>query len=322
MGKSSRISVGIDLGGTKMYAVVLDQDSEVIGTARRPTNGHEGPDTGVENLLKTAQEAIESADCKDAKIEALGIGCPGVVDLNKGVLKVAPNLGWEDVPIGKALSKAFDCPVTVLNDVDAGTYGEYRFGAGKKAMSLLGVFPGTGLGGGFIYDGAILHGKRYSCMEISDLRVGGASLLRHDGEWATLEDLTSRLAISSAITIEAYRGHAPSLVGTPIGGIKSKMIANAIENGEKAVEEILEEAIRVLGIGLSGLIATLAPEVLVLGGGLVEKFPDRYVKGLGKEFKKTVPPMLLDDLKIVPAELGDDAGAKGAAAYAVKQANQ
>ncbi|MGY8688555.1 MAG: ROK family protein, partial [Verrucomicrobiales bacterium] len=233
-----------------------------------------------------------------------------------GVLKVAPNLGWRDVPVRKVLSKAFDCPVAVLNDVDAGTYGEYKFGAGKGSTSLLGVFPGTGLGGGFIYRGQILHGKRYSCMELGDLRIGGSSLLRAGEEWPTLEDLTSRLAISSAITVEAYRGKVPSMVDLPISMIKSKMIAKSIETGEQAVTDILDKAIYLLGTGLAGVVSLLGPDVIVLGGGLVEKFPDRYVDGLQARLKELVTPDVLADLKICPAKLGDDAGAKGAAAYA------
>ena len=145
-----------------MYAVVLDEKGEVLGSARNPSLGHEGSRKGMERLVTTAQEALASAKAEDSKLAGVGIGCPGVVDLDKGVLKTAPNLGWSDVPVRKVLSKALDCPVTVLNDVDAGTYGEFRFGAGEGTSSLLGVFPGTGLGGGFVYRGQILHGRRYS----------------------------------------------------------------------------------------------------------------------------------------------------------------
>lgn len=315
MGKSSKVSIGIDLGGTKMYAVVLDEDGKVIGSARNPSLGHEGSKKGLERLVATAREALADADSEKAKITGVGIGCPGVVDLQKGVLKTAPNLGWSDVPVRKVLSKELDCSVSVMNDVDAGTFGEYKFGAGEGTGSLLGVFPGTGLGGGFIYRGQILHGTRYSCMELGDLRVGGSTLLRSGDEWPTLEDLTSRLAISSAITVEAYRGKAPSLVGIPIDMIKSKMILNAVETKEEAVTDILDQAIHLLGTGLAGAVSLLGPDMIVLGGGLVEKFPDRYVDGLKKRLKQLVVPELMEGLKIRPAKLGDDAGALGAAAY-------
>lgn len=300
-----------------MYAIVLNEKDEVIGSARNPSNGHAGAEKGLDKLVATAGEALASAGAKKEAVTAVGIGCPGVVDLEKGVLMIAPNLGWEKVPVRKVLSKAFECPVTVLNDVDAGAYGEFRFGAGKGSTSLLGVFPGTGLGGGFVYRGQILHGRRYSCMELGDLRIGGTTLLREGDEWPTLEDLTSRLAISSAITVEAYRGKVPSMRGLPIAKIKSKMIARSIETGEEAVIAILDNAIALLGKGLAGVVSLLGPDVIVLGGGLVEKFPDRYVDGLKAQLKDWVTPGLLEDLKIRPAELGDDAVAKGAAAYTV-----
>ena len=315
MAKSSKVSVGIDLGGTKMYAVVLDEKGKVIGSARNPSLGHEGSRKGLQRLIATAQEALADAKAEDKKLRGVGVGCPGVVDLDKGILKTAPNLGWSDVPVRKVLGKALDCPVTVLNDVDAGTYGEYRFGAGEGTSSLLGVFPGTGLGGGFVYRGQILHGKRYSCMELGDIRVGGSSLLRGGDEWPTLEDVTSRLAISSAITVEAYRGKAPSMVGLPINMIKSKMILNSVATDEDAVTQILDQSIHILGTGLAGVVSLLGPEMIVLGGGLVEKFPARYTSALKKRLKQLVTPELIEDLKICPAKLGDDAGALGAAAY-------
>ena len=316
MGKSSAVRIGIDLGGTKIYSVVLDENEKILGSARNPTQGHEGSRKGLERIVATAQEALADAKKEGVTPSAVGIGCPGVVDLDKGVLKIGPNLGWHDVPVRKVLSKAFDCQVTVLNDVDAGTYGEYRFGAGKGAKSLLGAFPGTGLGGGFIYRGQILEGKRYTCMELGDLRIGGATLLRPNEEWPTLEDLTSRLAISSALAVEAYRGKAPSLVGLPLNMIKSKTISKAIDSGDDAVERVLDKSIDLLGIGLAGAVSLLGPDRIVLGGGLVERFSKRYITGLEKRLKELVTPELVEDLEIVEAKLGDDAGALGAAAYA------
>ena len=312
-----RIRIGVDLGGTKIYAVIFDEDlGDVIGTARNPSNGHEGADKGLATIKKTVLTAMDDAGCQGTKVLSLGIGVPGVVDRKKGILKIAPNLGWHDVPVRKYLENAFGCPVIVLNDVDAGTYGEYKFGAGKKADSLLGIFPGTGLGGGFVVDGTILQGARYSCMEISDLRMGGGSLTRPGDEWPTLEDLTSRLAITSALAVEAYRGKAPSLVGLPISEIKSKAIEKAIDAKEQAVVEVLDKSIHLLGIGIAGAVSLLGPDVVVLGGGLVDRFSDRYVKALQKGLEKWVTPTLMTDLKVVAAALGDDATAKGAAAYA------
>ena len=152
-------------------------------------------------------------------------------------------------------------------------------------------------------------------MELGDLRVGGSTLLRGGDEWPTLEDLTSRLAISSAITVEAYRGKAASMVGLPINMIKSKMILNSVATDEEAVTQILDQAIHVLGSGLAGVVSLLGPDMIVLGEGLVEKFPERYTSALKKRLKQLVTPELTEDLRIRPAKLGDDAGALGAAAY-------
>jgi len=312
-------SIGFDLGGTKMFAVVYDREFRVLGSSREATNGYEGPKAGIARILEVIALALEDAGVEPAAIGSLGIGCPGVVDFESGVLRHAPNLGWRDVAIGDAIAGKFGWPVAVLNDVDAGTFGEYRHGAGRGARSLLGVFPGTGVGGGFVYDGKILRGKRASCMEIGNIRLLGSTLEGAVGEPVRLESLASRLNMAGACAIEAFRGRAPYILekaGTDIKLIKSGTMRRAIENGDEAVESILRRSIEYLGIGIATAVDLLGPDAVVVGGGLAEKMPDYYKKHLRKTIELNASAALVEDLQIEIAELGDHAVAIGAAACA------
>ncbi|MGK0188161.1 MAG: glucokinase [Verrucomicrobiales bacterium] len=315
-------TLGIDLGGTKMFIVVFDGSNKEVGAARVPTLGYEGAEAGLEKIADAIDEALDDAKIKKSELAAVGIGCPGVVDFETGMLRHAPNLGWKEVPVGKFLNDKFNCAVAVLNDVDAGTFGEYREGAGKGARSLLGVFPGTGVGGGFVYEGKILRGRRASCMEIGNIRLLGSTLEGSMGEPVSLESLSSRLSIASTCTVEAYRGNAPYILeksGTDIQKIKSGVVKKAIENGDKAVENILKRSIEYLGVGVAAAVDLLGPDHIVIGGGLAEKMPDAYSKGVRKVIENLASPALVEDIKISIATLGDHAVALGAAIYAIEQ---
>lgn len=317
------LTIGFDLGGTKMYAVVFDAAFKPVGSARVPTDGHKGEKDGLRRIVATARDAMGGAGAKAKHVKAFGIGCPGVVDFEAGVLRGATNLGWGDTEVGRAIREQLGFEnVTVLNDVDAGTYAEYARGAGRKARSLLGIFPGTGVGGGFVYDGKILRGKSASCMEIGNLRLVGTTLEGAVDEPVRLETLAGRLGVAAACATEAARGGAPTvmeLAGTDIKAIKSGTIRKAIEGGEDAVKAILERSISYLGLGAAAVVDLLAPDTIVLGGGLVEKMPELYVKGIEKSIASNASKALAQGVKVKVAELGDDAVALGAAAYALEQ---
>ena len=163
--------IGFDLGGTKMLAVVYDDDFKPLGKSRKKTKGHEGKEAGLKRINAVIKEALEDANVTTAQIKGLGIGCPGPLDIEKKTIRIAPNLGWEDAAVGKSIEDEFGFPVTVANDVDAGVFGEYKFGAGQDRRCVVGIFPGTGIGGGCVYRRQAhsrcqrdLHGDRpHSC---------------------------------------------------------------------------------------------------------------------------------------------------------------
>jgi glucokinase len=311
--------IGYDLGGTKMLCSVYDDEFKVIHQKRRKTKGQDGVASGMDRIVETIKETIDKAALKPEQISGLGIGCPGPLDLEKGVMLEAPNLGWKNAKVREVLEKEFPFPAVVLNDVDAGVYGEYRFGAGKSAHCLFGMFPGTGIGGGCVYEGRILRGRRLSCMEVGHIEVMPGGPLSGGGHRGSLEAVGSRLAIAAASAQAALRGQAPFLmkeVGANLAEIRSGTLAAAVKAGDKVVEDIIRNAAGHIGTAIGGFVHLLAPDIIVLGGGLVEAMPKLFQESVEKAARDFVLPCYRDSFKIVTAELGDDAGVLGCAAWA------
>ncbi len=311
--------IGFDLGGTKMMASVLSDNLEILASARKSTKGHEGSEKGLKRIVELIQNVLEDEKLKTKDIAGIGMACPGVVNMKTGVLRHAPNLGWEEVPIGDELSKKFGVPVQVLNDVDAGAYGEFAHGAGKGAHTMVAVFPGTGIGAGCIIEGNLLTGKKATCMEIGNTRLPSVGLIGELGEPPRLEAICGRLGIASAAAVEAYRGNAPtlmSLAGTDLHQIKSGSLAKAIDGGDTAIEGIVRNAAHYLGMSIAGVVDLLGPDIIVLGGGLVEKLPDLFLGGVRNAIQLYASPALAKEVEVKIAKLGDGAVAVGSAAYA------
>jgi glucokinase len=317
--------IGFDLGGTKMLAIVFDSALNPVVRKRRKTKGHEGVQNGIARIIETISEALAEAGLERSALRGIGLGSAGPLDLDEGVILDAPNLGWKDVKIRAILEKEFGCPAVILNDVDAGVYGEYRFGAARSTRCAIGVFPGTGIGGGCVYEGKIIRGKTNSCMEIGHIQVVPDGPLCGCGLQGCLEAVASRLAISAAAAQAAYRGHAPHLLeiaGTSLDDIRSGALADAISAGDTVVESIVRLAARHIGTAVAGVVHLLSPDCVILGGGLVEAMPRLFVSEVKSAAKKKLLPSFADTFTVVPAELGDDSTAMGAAAWIREMASE
>lgn len=314
--------VGFDLGGTKMLACVLDADYNVLGTARKSTNGSDGQIKGRKKIVTAIQEAIAAAGVDPKGLQGIGIGCPGLVNPEKGILINAPNLGWKNMGLTGILKTAFKKPVAVLNDVDAGTFGEYKLGAGKGARSLLGIFPGTGVGSGFVYDGKLIMGRNVSAMELGMIYVPGTHLGSALPGAVMIEDLTSRLAVASQAGVACYRGQLPELDKKTRGNlrdIRSKALSAAYNSGEPAAVAMIRSSVAYLGMGIAAVVNLLAPDHITLGGGLVEEIPQVYLTLLKEEVNRYALPGLSRGIRYSLAKLGGNAVAIGSVAWLREQ---
>ncbi len=319
MKNEKKYVVGFDLGGTKMLAVVFNDKWKVVGRKRRKTKAFLGLKTGLERIRETISDALTNAGIEADQLAGIGMGIPGPLNPERGVLLDLPNMGWQNVPMKKELEKSFSCPATMINDVDAGTYAEYRFGAGKKKRCVLGVFPGTGIGGGCVYDGNIIRGSSISAMEIGHLCVQPDGPLCGCGRRGCLEAVASRLAIAQAAAAAAYRGEAPYLqkkIGMDLSKVRSGALAESIENGDSVIEDIVRNAAGWLGRGIASTVNLLAPDVVVLGGGLVEAMPKLFLEAVENSARKHAMPSFSDMFEVAVAKLGDDSTVRGAAAWA------
>jgi glucokinase len=276
-------------------------------------------EAGLNRINTIIKESIEDANISRKRVRALGIGCPGPLDFKKGVIMEAPNLGWKNVPIKESIEREFGFHAEIANDVDAGVFGEYSFGAGRGARCVFGIFPGTGIGGGCVYEGHLFRGSNTSCTEIGHIPVLPGGPQDGAGNPGSLESVASRLSIASLAAQAAYRGAAPNLMknaGTDIASIRSGALSEAIRDGDKVVKEIVEDACYYLAMGVVTIVHLMAPDIIVFGGGLVEAMPDFVLKKIDKTARPRILASLRDDFKIVEAELGDDATVMGAAALA------
>lgn len=305
--------VGLDIGGTKMMACVLDHKFKIVGRCRKKSKSskQEDPEDRIERIVR---EAI--ADSGGKTIRGIGVGSPGPLDPKTGVIIDTPNLGWKKFPLGEKLAKAFGVPVAVDNDVNLGTYGEWVFGKVKDCEDVVGLFPGTGIGGGIIINRKLLHGASGSAGEVGHMTLEIDGPYCGCGKRGCFEALASRVAISAQIAALAARGDAPYILencGTDVSKIRSGVIAKAIDAGEKMVEGVVRKAAYYTGVAAANLVNVLSPEALVLGGGLVEAMESLYMEEVTNAMKQHTMPYLLKFVKVVPAKLGDDAVAMGAA---------
>jgi len=318
---------GFDLGGTKMRVAIYNDEFRAVASAEGKTKGFKGVRDGVRRMSDLLDEAWASARSRTprARLAGVGLACPGPVNVVTGVVREMNNVGWHNVHLGEMLGRQCHAPVVVLNDVDAGTYGEYRFGAGRNSRCLVGVFPGTGVGGGCVRHGELLTGAEWSALEIGHLPVMPRGPLCGCGQRGCLEAVASRLAIAQAAAAAACRGEAPYLLaeaGTDLQNIRSKVLAKSIAAGDVAVERIVRNAAIWIGVGVGAVVNLLAPDRIVLGGGLVDAMPVLYREAVTIGARKRAMRTYQSTFKIVVAKLGDDAALIGAAAWAEQMAMQ
>ena len=312
--------VGVDMGGTKILAAVIDAKGEIVQQAKRATKPKKGPEEVIERITRCIREAIDSAELNPSQIRAIGIGSPGPLDPETGVIIFAPNLGWSNVPLKAKLEANLSIPTFVDNDVNVGTLGEYAFGAGQGVKNLVGIFVGTGIGGGIILDGKLFHGVNKTAGEVGHMIVEAKGPRCGCGNFGCLEAVASRTAITrdlqKAILKKGKKSKLTELNGGNLDLIRSKAIARAVKHGDKPTIKVVQRAAKYLGISVASIVHFLNPEMVVLGGGVVEAMGDSLLDPIRHAAAEYALPTTMDGVQIVAATLGDNAGVIGASVLA------
>ena len=322
---SNKPVIGIDLGATKILAGVVTAEGKILGTAKRPTKATVGPEAVVERIVKTARDALKAAEVEAADLAAIGIGAPGPLDPDRGVVLRTPNMpGWDDIPLAKLLSDQLGVPAFLGNDVDMGTLGEFALGAGRGSQHVVGIFVGTGIGGGLVINGELWQGWRRAAAEIGHMIVLADGPYCGCGNRGCLEAVASRTAIERDILagVKAGRESAiPELMKLDEKGrLTSGALLEAMNKGDTLVAEVLSRVQYYLGLAVATVVNFLDPELVILGGGVVEAFGEPFLEPIRRTaYQHFINKRGAHDVKIVPAELGDYAALLGAAVYPRKR---
>lgn len=318
---TKKYMIGLDIGGTKILAGLIRPDFSVVATEKIKVEPHRGLSVFMKMIHSAIQELLVENDLTLKNIIALGAGCPGIIDPETGIVQVSPNLTFlRKCPLKTLLRQSLRIPVAVENDVNAGLYGEQQFGAAKNAKHVLGVFLGTGVGGALIFDGKLYRGLTLAAGEIGHTFMNlpfGAGTIR-----PTLENMTGRLAIASEAGLLLLKQKSPHLfkdTGTDLKNLKSGALARAIRAGDVELKNLILSKARVLGISMANAVNLLSPELIVLGGGLVEALGSLIIPEADRTMRQYAMPDLVRPVKVRTAALGDYAVMMGAAKLALDQ---
>jgi len=315
--------VGVDLGGTKILSGLFDNSLECIGTAKLSTKAQRGVESVIERIDRCVRDAVDEADLSMKQVAGLGIGAPGAVDFKSGTVIFAPNMeGWKDVPLKKELEKHLGVPVFVENDANIAVLGVQVAELKSKPQDVVGIFVGTGIGGGLIVHGELYSGFNHTAGEIGHMVVDVNGPKCGCGNKGCFEAVASRTAIFQRIKAGIKDGEKTLLtemLGDGLEDLRSGDLRKAIRRGDKFVSKVVEQAAEYIGIGVANLVNVLGPEVVVLGGGVIEALSDEMMSVITKTAKEHAMPGTIKGVEIVASKLGDSAGITGAAVLARKE---
>jgi glucokinase len=304
-------TIGVDLGGTKILAVRVDDDGNAGEIVKRSTPLDRGADGVIDAIVEVIDEVGRDG------VAAVGIGSPGIVVPGLGVVGHAPNLpGWtENVPLGARLGDALQVPVIIENDVNAAVLGERAAGAGRGQDDVLGLWLGTGVGGGLILDGRLRRGPRGAAGEI------GHTIVQHGGRRCAcggkghLEAYAGRAAMEAEARRRHAAGEATLLVDLAGDGrMKSGVFAKALAKGDRMAADLIDGAVTAIGVSLATVVMLVDISFVVVGGGLAEKLGNDLVSRVAASTVGLLPAGLQPGFAL--ASLGDESGALGAAELA------
>ncbi len=311
-----RLSLAIDLGGTKVAAAVVREDGTIISHSTRPTEASRGGDWVLNRIKEAAVEALENGKVHPSSLIGVGLGTPGVVDSERGImLSEAVNIpDWKGRNLKAELEQILGIPAFIENDANAAGLGEFVFGAGKGAKSLVFVALGTGIGGAVILNGEIVHGTSFAAGELGHISIDPNGLKCGCGNYGCIELYASGPAIAQRAREYVLRGVDTKLstMASP-EELTAEHVALAAKEGDLLAQSILAEAGRLLGVVLAGIVNLLSPDRIIIGGGVAQA-GDLLLEPVRWEVKRRALPDATRVLQIVPAALGTKAGILGAAA--------
>lgn len=303
-----RAALAVDLGGTELRVALVGADGAFLARDAQPTLARSGPDAVIGQIVRLLHQMEMRAE--GCTILGVGVGAPGPLDPERGVVLDAPTLdGWTNVPLVALLGARLGREVRLENDANAAALGEWMFGAGRGTRHMVFVTVSTGIGGGVIVDGRLLHGRHGMAAEIGHMAVSERDIPCPCGSTGCWEALASGTALARFANAAAMGGAATSL--PPDGSISARDVVRAAQEGDALAGRLLDQEARWLGVGFANLLHLFSPERIIVGGGVsagleamrpvIEQVMHRRAMGAFR------------DVPLLPAALGADSGLAGAA---------
>jgi glucokinase len=317
----SKIYAGIDLGGTSFIATIADERGKVLGSSDCVTVPGAKPEDTIAAIADNVLLAAKDAQIRIKKVRAIGIGAPGAIDPKKGIVVRAPNLGWEDIPLASALKKQLGPDVVVGNDVQVAIIGEHAYGAAKGVKRAMGIWVGTGIGGGLISRGKLDRGFRGAAGEIGHMLIKENGPQCGCGRKGCVEALASRTAMERDMRALAAKTDSCITLQIMKERNKERMTSSVMERALKAdcpvMKQVVANAQHYLGLLAGNLVNVYDPEMIVIGGGVAQRLKEAFVAPIAEKARsRFLRPDPDERVQIVHATLGDYSGALGASALA------
>lgn len=319
-GAEPRWIVGVDLGGTNVsVGLVPWEGGAPLALRKERTLAAEGGAAVVDRVVRMIREAVgevlAATGAPDEAVAGVGMGCPGPLNRETGVVVTTPNLGWRDFPFRDLVTGAVGMPGTLDNDANCATYGEWWMGAGRGVDTLVGLTLGTGIGGGIVLNGELFHGVSDAAGEIGHMSINFHGRRCKCGNYGCLEAYASGPNIA-ARAVEGIEAGAVSILSGMAGGdlasLTAAHVSEAALQGDAYAHEVMQETAKLLGVGVANVVNALNPGAVVIAGG-VTRAGDHLFEPLRAEVRRRAFRPAAEACRIVPAELPETAGVVGAA---------
>ncbi|HEX5074730.1 MAG TPA: ROK family glucokinase [Gemmatimonadaceae bacterium] len=319
--KRQRYIIGVDLGGTNIVAGAMPEDgSREVAMRSEPTRADQGAEAVVDRIARMIDtviaETIAETNARREDFAGVGIGSPGPLDRERGIVIVTPNLGWRNFPLRDEISKRVGLPASLDNDANCATLGEWWCGAAKGARHVIGITIGTGIGGGLILDGRLYHGASDVAGEIGHTTIDSTGRRCNCGNYGCLEAYASGPAIAERAR-EALAGGEPSvllkMVNDDLKKITAQLVYDAAKKDDDVARQVVRETANFLGAGVANLLNIFNPNVVVIAGGVTQAGAPLF-EPLRAEVRRRAFKPAVESCKILPGLLRGSAGVVGAVA--------
>ena len=311
----SKYSICLDIGGTKILGAIFNENEDIVFRLKKKTKAKDGLQNIEDTIVSVVDELLTGFGITLDDVKAIAAGAPGVINQDTGVVFFAPNLPWENYEIKRIIEERCHVPFFIGNDVNIGVYGEWKYGAARGLTNVVGLFIGTGMGGGLILDGKLYTGYNFKGAEMGHMVLNTEGPRCNCGQRGCLEAFSSKIGMTDYIRQQIKRGRSTLMEDAIIDGVfKSKAMKAAYEADDDVMIEAIDRSCHYLAVASGSLVNIFSPEMIVFGGGVMESLGDVFLEKIVDQVDAYCMPSIRNSVRFARAELNDDSILYGALA--------